>query len=74
MDLSYFFPTKLTFFSLLWYIFLFYLLAYIVINVYLYTQGLTYEIDCKTHDKCFKIKKLGQETMQMPEDVDNSTL
>ena len=62
MKLSYIFPTEITFFSVLWYIFLFYLLAYIVINVYLYSNGLTYEIDCKTHYKCFKIKKLGENT------------
>lgn len=74
MELSYIFPTKITFFSVLWYIFLFYLLAYIVINIYLYSNGLTYEIDCKTHEKCFNIKKLGEDTMEIPEDSDNSTL
>ena len=71
MKLSYIFPKEITFFSVLWYIFLFYFIAYIVINVYLYSKGLTYEIDCKTHDKCFKIKKLGDNTKDKSNNSDN---
>ena len=59
------FPMKITFWSVLWYIFLCYVIAYIVFHIYIYTNGLEYEIDCKANTNCFKIKK--------KEEQDNTT-
>ena len=51
------FPTNLTFWTTIWYIFLIYLVAYIIFHIYIYSNGLQYEIDCKENINCFKIKK-----------------
>ena len=51
------FPMEVTFFSVLYYIFMFYLLAYVIFHIYIYTNGLNYEINCKNNDKCIKIYK-----------------
>lgn len=52
MNWSNIFPTELTFFSVLWYIFLFYLVAYIIFHIYVYYNDLDYVIDCKKNDRC----------------------
>jgi hypothetical protein len=52
------FPTNITFLTILWYIFLIYLVAYIVFHIYIYSNNLQYEIDCKSNINCFKIKKI----------------
>ena len=52
------FPINITFWTILWYIFLIYLVAYIVFHIYIYSNGLQYEIDCKSNTNCFKIKKI----------------
>ena len=57
MKLTDIFPLKLTFWTVLWYIFLGYLIAYIVFNAYIYLYDLEYEIDCKSNTKCFNITK-----------------
>jgi len=56
-----FFPKTVTFWSVLFYIFFLYVLAFIAFNIYVYLYDLEYEIDCKNNDKCFKIKKKGAE-------------
>ena len=56
-----FFPKTLTFWSVLFYILFAYILAFIVFNIYVYMYDLEYEIDCEHNDKCFKIKKKGEE-------------
>lgn len=52
---SMWFPTDITFFSVIYYIFLFYLFAYIVFHIYIYMYDLEYEINCKNTDKCIQI-------------------
>ena len=53
--IDYIFPREFTFWSVLYYIFLFYLVAFIVFNIYIWANDLEYEIDCENHDKCFVI-------------------
>ena len=57
-----FFPKTLTFWSVLFYFFFFYFIVYVVFSTYIYMNGLEYEIDCEHNDKCFKIKKKGDDT------------
>jgi hypothetical protein len=52
-----FFPKKLTFWSVLFYFFLFYFIAYIVFSIYIYVNNLEYEIDCENPENCVKIKE-----------------
>jgi hypothetical protein len=52
-----FFPKKLTFWSVLFYFFFFYFIAYVMFSIYIYVNGLEYEIDCENTDKCIKIKE-----------------
>jgi hypothetical protein len=52
-----FFPKTLTFWSVLFYFFFFYFIVYIAFSIYIYVNGLEYEIDCENTDKCLKIKK-----------------
>jgi len=60
MKLTYIFPTELTFWTTLWYIFLFYLTAYIIFHIYIYIYDLEYTVDCNDHTfKCFNIKPRG---------------
>jgi hypothetical protein len=56
MAWSYFFPTQMTFFSVLYYIFLFYVVAFIIFNIYIYVNDLEYEINCKNNEKCMHIQ------------------
>lgn len=53
---SMWFPTEVTFFSIIYYIFLFYLCAYIVFHIYIYLYELEYEINCKNNGKCIQIR------------------
>ena len=57
LTLNYFFPTEFTFWTTLWYVFLFYLIAYIIFNIYIYANNMEYKINCKNKGKCFEIKK-----------------
>lgn len=58
MKLTDIFPLEITFWTTLWYIFLFYLVAFILFQIYIYVNDLEYTIDCKDHtSKCIKIKK-----------------
>ena len=57
-----FFPKTLTFWSVLFYFFFFYFIVYVIFSTYIYVNGLEYEIDCEHNDKCFKIKKKGDDT------------
>lgn len=49
------FPTEVTFFSVLYYVFMFYIVAFVVFNTYIYINGLEYEINCKNNEKCVRI-------------------
>lgn len=51
------FPLEITFWTVLWYIFLAYLFAYIIFHTYIFLYDLEYEIDCEANEKCFKITK-----------------
>ncbi len=55
-----FFPKTLTFWSVLFYIYFAYLLAFIIFNIYFYIYDLEYEIDCIRNDRCFIVKKRGE--------------
>ena len=68
-----FFPKTLTFWSVLFYFFFFYFIVYIVFNIYIYANGLEYEVDCENNDKCFKIKKKGDDTKETDIPTDDST-
>jgi len=57
--IQYIFPREFTFWTVLYYIFLFYLVSFIVFNIYIYMNDLEYEIDCENHDKCFIIYSRG---------------
>jgi preprotein translocase subunit SecF len=52
-----FFPKKLTFWSILFYFFFFYFIVYVGFSIYIYANGLEYEIDCESTTNCVKIKK-----------------
>jgi hypothetical protein len=52
-----FFPKKLTFWSVLFYFFLFYFIVYVIFSIYIYVNGLEYEIDCENPENCVKIKQ-----------------
>ena len=52
-----FFPKTLTFWSVLFYFFLFYFIAYVIFSIYIYANGLEYDIDCENPDNCIKIKE-----------------
>ena len=57
MKLTDIFPVEFTFWTTLWYIFLFYLTAYIIFHAYIYMYDLEYTVDCSDHTfKCFNIK------------------
>jgi hypothetical protein len=63
MKLTDIFPIEFTFWTTLWYIFLFYLVVFIGFQIYIYLYDLDYTIDCKDHTfKCIQIKKKGSET------------
>ena len=55
-----FFPKTLSFWSVLFYIFMLYFFAYIIFHIYIYLYDLEYEIDCVRNDRCFKINKKGE--------------
>ena len=59
-----FFPKTLSFWSVLFYIFMLYLFAYIIFHIYIYLYDLEYEIDCVRNDRCFNIKKRGEDPPQ----------
>jgi hypothetical protein len=52
-----FFPKKLTFWSVLFYFFFFYFVVYVVFSIYIYVNGLEYDIDCENPENCIKIKE-----------------
>ena len=52
-----FFPKTLTFWSVLFYFFFFYFVVYVIFNIYIYVNGLEYEINCENKGDCVKIKK-----------------
>jgi len=62
--IQYIFPREFTFWTVLYYIFLFYLVSFIVFNIYIYMNDLEYEIDCENHDKCFIITKKGEKNKE----------
>jgi len=62
-----FFPKKLTFWSVLFYFFLFYFIAYVIFSIYIYVNGLEYEIDCENPKNCIKIKERITENKKMDE-------
>ena len=57
MKLTDVFPLEITFWTVIWYIFLAYVVAYVVFHAYIFLYDLEYEIDCENNDKCFKITK-----------------
>lgn len=69
--IDYIFPREFTFWSVLYYIFLFYLVAFIVFNIYIWANDLEYEIDCEHHDKCFIITEKGQKNKADTEKSNN---
>ena len=62
-----FFPKKLTFWSVLFYFFFFYFIAYVVFSIYIYMNGLDYEIDCENPQNCIKIKERMTENKKIDE-------
>jgi len=67
--LSTIFPTEFTFWTTIWYIFMFYLVAFIGFQTYIYLYDLEYTVDCKDHTfKCIQIKKKG-DTIHEPSDT-----
>lgn len=64
------FPKTLTFWSVLFYFFFFYFVVYIFFLIYIYVNGLEYEIDCTNKDKCVTIKKKDDK----PEKPDNKSV
>jgi hypothetical protein len=56
-----FFPTEFTFWTVLYYIFIFYLICYIGFQIYIYVYNLEYEIDCDNHERCFIIRNKGEQ-------------
>lgn len=52
-----FFPTDFTFWTVLYYVFMFYLVCYIGFQIYIYIFDLEYEIDCESNEQCFIIKE-----------------
>lgn len=56
-----FFPTEFTFWTVLYYIFIFYLICYIGFQIYIYVYDLEYEIDCDNHARCFIIRNKGEQ-------------
>jgi hypothetical protein len=62
-----FFPTEFTFWSVLYSIFMFFVFAYIGFQIYIYMNGLEYEIDCESHDRCFIINKKGEKKLDNTE-------
>ncbi len=62
-----FFPKKLTFWSVLFYFFFFYFVIYIIFSIYIYVNGLEYDIDCANPDNCIKIKERTTENKKMDE-------
>lgn len=65
--IQYIFPREFTFWTVLYYIFLFYLVSFIVFNIYIYINDLEYEIDCENNDKCFVITKKGEKHKESEE-------
>lgn len=57
MELPTIFPSKLTFFTTLWYIFLFYFVLYIIFHIYIYMNHLEYTINCNNGVNCVDIRK-----------------
>ena len=57
MNLTLIFPTEITFWIVLWYIFLIYFIAYIIFHIYIYTNDLEYTINCQKNEKCFDIRQ-----------------
>jgi hypothetical protein len=62
-----FFPKKLTFWSVLFYFFFFYFVVYIVFSIYIYVNGLEYDIDCENPENCIKIKERMTENKKIDE-------
>jgi len=54
-----FFPTEFTFWTVLYWIFVFFLVCYIGFQIYIYVYDLEYEIDCENNDRCFVIYEKG---------------
>lgn len=52
-----FFPTDFTFWTVIYYVIMFYTICYIIFQLYVYIYGLEYEIDCERNDRCFVIKE-----------------
>ena len=52
-----FFPTEFTFWTVLYYILMFFVVLYIGFQIYIYINDLEYEIDCENNDRCFIIHK-----------------
>jgi len=63
-----FFPTEFTFWTVLYYIFVFYVVCYIGFQIYIYMNDLDYEIDCTNNDRCFIIYKKGEKIDQDEDD------
>jgi len=59
--IGFLFPRSFTFFTVLWYIFLSYCIGYAIFEIYIYANGLEYEIDCERSDRCFIIKEKEKE-------------
>jgi len=54
-----FFPTEFTFWTVLYWIFVFFLVCYIGFQIYIYVYDLEYEIDCENNHRCFVIYEKG---------------
>jgi hypothetical protein len=62
-----FFPKQLTFWSVLFYFFFFYFISYVIFSIYIYANGLEYEIDCENPENCIKIKERMTENKKIDE-------
>uniref|UniRef100_A0A6C0I159 Uncharacterized protein n=1 Tax=viral metagenome TaxID=1070528 RepID=A0A6C0I159_9ZZZZ len=52
-----FFPTDFTFWTVIYYVIMFYTICYIIFQLYVYVYELEYEFDCERNDRCFVIKE-----------------
>jgi membrane-bound metal-dependent hydrolase YbcI (DUF457 family) len=52
-----FFPTDFTFWTVIYYVIMFYTICYIIFQLYVYIYELEYEFDCERNDRCFVIKE-----------------
>jgi hypothetical protein len=59
-----FFPTEFTFWTVIYYVVMFYTICYIAFQIYIYVNDFEYEIDCENNDHCFIIKEKGDSVVK----------